>query len=536
MFESFKRQMLRRVRNLWETLPHWLGMTWELFTSPFRWLGQALALIGSILVKWWTSRQWRRLLWGIPSILVLGICAYFIVKSTATTTSELAGTYVLAGRSATKTEQWKSATLFFERALELGVRDREALFDLVVAADKSGDESRKLAVLERLAPDDQATYAPAHLWKATQALSVSPVSHEKLLEAERHLRLAIQLDSTNVNAHAILGEIYFQRGFMEGAVNHLEYASKTIARYQLLHAKACILTKRRFKAESSAKLAQQLASKAVGENPNNHESRLEYGEALLILEQYDAAIKTLQEGIRLKPDEPRFRVKIADTYLEWARSILDKPGDVSGQRSQAFQLTAAAMQFNPEDPKVFGQMMELVQLNDAAAEQAREFLRDNIATGRAVGISHLLLGTSLEQAGDLPQAGFHLEQAFSLMPEGPIVANNLAWHLVNLDPPEVDRAMKLISLVIDKYPDVPAYVDTRAHVYLKMKEWKKAITDFQISMREFANEPAVHAGLAEAYENLGMTELAVRHRKIEEQLIANRGTSGAQIPESATPP
>jgi tetratricopeptide (TPR) repeat protein len=507
-----------------------------MLNAPFGWLWNLLVLIGQWFLEWWSSRHWRCLLWGLPALVVIGFSTYFSLNAAVQTRVELSQKYVAAGRSAVVSSNWRTATLFLERALELGVRDREVLFDLANAADKSGDEARKIAVLNWLAPDDRPVYAPAHLWRAISALSTSPVPLEKQREAEQQLRYVLQMDSSNVNAHAILGELYFQRGFMDGAATHLARADKSVIHYQLLLAKACIFTGNLFAAEAAATLASELAVVKVGENPGDLESRLQLGEAYLILEQFPKAVATLTEGVRLQPEEQKIRAAISRVYLEWARSVQDGSGEALAKRTQAFQLVAVAMQWNAEDPNVFDEMMKLVELNDAAAEKAREFLRDNISTGRAVGISHLLLGTSLEKAGNLQEAGFHLEQSFKLLPEGPVVANNLAWHLVYMDPPETERAMKLIEAVIARFPNVPAYIDTRGHVYLKMKEWSKAVDDFQVSITQYANEPSVHSGLTEAYQNLGMFELATRHRKISEQLLSQRPQNAATPEVPQAPP
>ena len=90
--------------------------------------------------------------------------------------------------------------------------------------------------------------------------------------------------------------------------------------------------------------------------------------------------------------------------------------------------------------------------------------------------------------------------------------------------------MKLIQAVIDRFPGIPAYIDTRAHVYLSLGEWKKAVDDFQVSMSQFANEQSVHAGLVTAYEHLGMTELAERHRKIAARLQARTLATAPRVP------
>ena len=88
--------------------------------------------------------------------------------------------------------------------------------------------------------------------------------------------------------------------------------------------------------------------------------------------------------------------------------------------------------------------------------------------------------------------------------------------------------MKLIQAVLERHPDVAAYVDTRGQVYLRLKEWKKAIDDFQVSIVQYPNERSIHLGLHEAYSQLGMQELADRHWQIVESLDERLAPRGGQ--------
>lgn len=478
-----------------------------LWTTAIRWVA-----------TWWRSRKWRRLLWSIPCLTVMGASAYFFTVDFLAVSGSLSRKYVEAGNASLRKQEWKPATMYFEKAYELGVRDKRTMFNLALAADNNGDQARKIAVLEILAPPDRNVFAPAHLLRATELLSETPLTEDNLKTAIEQLKRVVAIEPGNEAAHAVLGDIYFQQGFLEGAVQHLGKAGSNIAKYQLLHARACALTNRRSQAEAGGLRAKALSLQAIGDDPANLIARLELGDALLFLEEFEESLRILNEGRSKDSENHELRQAAAKVYLTWANSVLSTTKDQGVARKLAYQLVAAGMQQNPDDPEVFDLMMQLVETNDEASREAKEFLLDNVSTGQAVGISHLLLGTYFQEAGEEAKAGFHLEQAFKLVPEAPIVANNLAWHLAHQKNPESDRAMKLIQAVIDRFPKVPAYIDTRAHVFLRQGQWRKAADDFQISMGSFASEPSVHEGLAEAYANLEMTELAERHQKIAEYL------------------
>lgn len=530
----------RRMRYGWQShVFSAVFFLWKAAAAPFGWLWQVVLFLGSALASWWQSRQWRRLIWGIPILVVIAVVVTFAIKVSGTTSTEVAQRYVSAAERAANEGRYSASNLFFGRAVELGIRDRETLFDWAIVADKAGDLGVRNTVLARLAPDDRAVHVPAHLWRVVQLLSASPVTEQAAQMAEQQLRFVLQLAPENVNANSILGELYYQRGFYDAAAVRLAKADRSKTHYLLLHAKSCALTGKKVDAASSAERVIELTSSQIALTPRELAPRLEKAEAQLLKDQFSESIKTLSDALVLQSDEARIRGALARVYLAWAKYELRKEGPEDKKRLVAFQLTAEALRQNPDDPAVFDQLTQLVQLNDTTSEKVREFLRDNIANGRATGMSHMLLGASLLLNGDRTESGFHLEQAFKIMPEAPGVANNLAWYLVFQDPPDTERAMALITKVLEKFPNVPAYVDTRGQIYLRMKEWQKAIDDFQISLTQFSDQPELHKGLAEAYRALGISELADRHQLRFEQLVSSRPESkasdfGINTPRDAT--
>lgn len=508
----------RKFRRLFRSMGRFFGGLFRLLMSPFRFVGWLARGSMQGISRWYRSRRWRNFVWGLPALLIFATAGYFVLTTAFVSKTKLRLRYVKAGQAASVSEDWDAATLYLERAVELGVRDPDAMFELAVAADRSDDMGRRDAILEKLAPDGRPVHAPSHLWKTAQLLGVNPLPNENVEKAEQQLRYALTVDPDNVNAHGILGDLYFQRGYLDGAVFHLGKASRSLAHYQLLHAKACVLTGKTAEAEASANQVRSITSQKLGFDPKDEPSRIELGEALFILEDFREAAEILKLGLRESKNPQALQHALARTYLGWADSILKRQGNTGKGREDAFRLVAAAMSQNPDDAIIFNRMLQLVSIEDQASKRARAFLLDNIATGRAVGLSHLLLGTNFHQLAEYEKAGYHLKQAFRMLPTAPIVANNLAWHLVRQDPPQVDPAMRLIEEVLERYPNNAAFVDTRANVYLRQGEWEKAIEDFQVSLGQFPGVSSIHSGLREAYAGLGMTELAERHGLIADHL------------------
>jgi tetratricopeptide (TPR) repeat protein len=493
---------------------HWWTIAWLLLVSPFQWMLSAAVWVGKLLVAWWTSRRWRHFLWGLPSIVVILACAYWGMQATATTDTQLAQRYLQAGRFANKQGDWTRSMLFLERAIELGLRDREAMFELAVAADKLKDESRKIAVLQRLAPETHAVYAPAHLWKATQILSAPRVTKEVGAEAEKHLKYVIQLDAENVNAHSILGDLYFQAGLWRSAIEHLRFSGQKSFKYRLMLAKASAAAGNVPAARTYAEAVYSAAREEVTAAPGDVTVRLELGEAALLLERYAEAVKILEEGISLS-DKPEFRQAIALVLVHWSDALLEQSVN---NRPAAFQLLANALEQNANELVLFEKVLKLLRDQDETATTAEAFLKSNIVQGKAVGISHLILGTSYFEKGNVDLAGTHLEQAFRLLPTGLIVANNFAWYLVKSETPDADQALRIIDAVIKEDGVRPEFRETRGHVLVAKQDWKSAIAEFEYALPRLPPSADTHRGLSEAYAGLGLQDLADEHARLANEI------------------
>jgi tetratricopeptide (TPR) repeat protein len=514
MMRSWFRNWQQRAKFEQQGKLKWGKLIWHIIISPFQWIAMALVWLGKGFVAWWSSRTWRHFLWGLPAFLLVLLCAYFLMFAAATTPLGLAAKYSSAGRAAVQQQKWSAALLYLERAVELGLRDRDSMFQLAVAAEQLKDESRKIAVLQKLAPETHAVYAPAHLWKATQILSAPVVTKELGAEAEKHLKYVIQLDAGNVNAHSILGDLYFQAELWRSAIEHLRFSGQKSFKYRLMLAKASAAAGDVTGARTYAEAVYTSAKETLTETPGDATVRLELGEAALLLERYGEAVKVLEEGISLS-DKPEFRQAIALVLVHWSDALLDQSPE---NRPRSFQLLANALEQNPNELLLFEKILTLLRDQDETATTAETFLKSNIVEGRAVGISHLILGTSYFEKGNVDLAGTHLEQAFRLLPTGLIVANNFAWYLVKSEVPDSDQALKIIDVVIKEDSVRPEFHETRGHVLVARKDWKSAIAEFEYALPRLPPSADTHRGLAESYQGLGLQDLADEHSRLASEI------------------
>ncbi|MCA9054851.1 MAG: hypothetical protein KDA75_13510, partial [Planctomycetaceae bacterium] len=231
--------MIRRIwRRLAFTVRWSLHNLFRLLTLPVRATVRAVEWTVHFLVAWWTRRDFRFLLKGLPAFLVILSSAYLVLSSLARTPSARADRYLQAGRTALGGESWGAARLYLERAWELHPSGNETLYQLATAASGEGDAARVNVLMQRLAPDDAAVYAPAHLAKANALLQQRANNPNALRLADRHLQHVHTLDPGNVVAHGLRGGLYFEQGLMQQAIQHLQKIADTDPGVTLMLAKA----------------------------------------------------------------------------------------------------------------------------------------------------------------------------------------------------------------------------------------------------------------------------------------------------------
>jgi len=487
----------------------WFTLTW-----PF-WAAQVgVVWIATTIGQWWSSRNFWLLLAGLPAVLAIVFSGYLILAIALQDPRQLVEKYRKAAKNCMDTGKFDAAKVYLERVLEFQRGDREALFDLAKAAASTDDSPRAASAMLVLAPTDHAVYGPAHLWQATRLLSHKPLTIKELRVAELHLGYALQMNENNPVAHRLLAEIYFQQGLWTQAIPHLKIS--------LQHDRDCLLKlavayqrlgdkdkARRFGEEARDDFIKRSASR-----PQDTQLKVSLAEVYVFLERFADAIQSLRDSLVLD-EKPELHQALARVYIAWSDSLT---GDSQEIRQQKFSLLAAGIQENPDELMLFDRVMRLVESNPNDEDAVQSFLNANLLEGRAIGLSHLLLGSLELKREKHDEAMLHLERAYEVMPDAGIVANNLAWLLIHATPSQAERALPIIESCIRRVPQADRFRDTRGHALLKLKRYREAVNDLEGTLQMFRNTPRNHLALAEAYEQLGLKELATQHLSRAQEL------------------
>jgi tetratricopeptide (TPR) repeat protein len=193
-------------------------------------------------------------------------------------------------------KDYPAALLRLERLRELdgsGEGDREVRYHLAVCLDALGERDRATGLIDRLAPDDRAGFALAHVWKARRLVVGADRPPGDLRAAESHLLHAIQNAPDLIEAHVLLAQFYLATGRAERAVPYLEKVAFDCPELLMPLARALLAQGQRIQARSRATVARQTFQRRAEADLGDYASRLRWVEAAVFLQDFTGAVGAL---------------------------------------------------------------------------------------------------------------------------------------------------------------------------------------------------------------------------------------------------
>jgi tetratricopeptide (TPR) repeat protein len=519
----------RRARRAWRRVRRTLAKTrlrtvllspillpWRMIAAAGRFAAKRVAGFFKWLRRAWRRRKMRRLVQGLPALLtalLVGMVAVAVGLQKATLTK----TYGLAAGVAIKNEDFKAAKIYLERLTELDGGQDATRYDLALTLEKLGNRDRAAAIMQSLAPADRTGFGRAHRWQAAKLLTDRETykSPELLRLAERHLLRAQEAEPDSPDVQWELAQLYAATGRGKLAIAALQKAARQSPQFNYELGVLSVARGESQLAREAFEKADAHFQKEVGKNPDDQNSRLRWAAARMNLGDFQWAVKILSDGLTRHPDGP-FRKVLADffaaQYDRLRQTGKAKPGEL-------LTMLRRALEFDAKHSRALERLVDFGEGGGRQASEAKELLQSMLAQGQMPATVHLALGTKAWEKDDLDKAQLHLELAYKLDPALAPVANNLAWVLAQRDKPDLERALRIMDSVLRRWPDVPAYRDTRGQILVKMQRWKDALDDLEIALPAMAKNRELHAAMAKAYEMLGMPEMAKKHLELgkEEQ-------------------
>ena len=151
--------------------------------------------------------------------------------------------------------------------------------------------------------------------------------------------------------------------------------------------------------------------------------------------------------------------------------------------------------------------------NQQARDKALSHVNDLLAKGANPALLHMLLAAEYHRNRRQEMARLHFELANRADPKMAVVANNLAWYLVNTTPRDPERALSLVNAALASGMANPSFLETRGQIRSVLGDDAAAIIDLEQAGKALGMTRAIHQTLAKCYGRLGDEEQARRHEQ-----------------------
>ncbi len=216
-------------------------------------------------------------------------------------------------------------------------------------------------------------------------------------------------------------------------------------------------------------------------------------------------------------------IQYADTSRDVYTNIgfsLFQEGDVN----DALNILAQGLSKYPDDFRMNYINGLTLQRAGRESESIEYFEKALIANPGEISILSTL-GLIYDNQGNYSKSAEIYEKALSIDPQNALVLNNYAYNLsergVNLD-----KALAMSKLSLEKDPENASYLDTIGWIYFKMKNYKQAKKNIEKSLSINPNSAVVMEHLGDIY--FGMEDYQNAKKYWNQSLNLNPGNAGLQ--------
>lgn len=257
-------------------------------------------------------------------------------------------------------------------------------------------------------------------------------------------------------------------------------------------------------AQKNENEAVALFEKALEKNPSFDQALKAILNIMIRNNRVDRAIKRCEDQVSKVPDNPVYLILLGRAHgirkeYDTARKYLNRALDLDSQNIDALYNLA--------------RLEEASGSINAAIERYRE-----ISGKRPDDIRlKMTLAGLLSRERKMQESKALYEEILEKNPGMPLAANNLAYYYVEHEPTKanIDKAVKIITPVLERYKDTPNIVDTAAWVFFNHGEIEKA-KNLLVSIESRGEEfPEINYHLALIYNRLKNKEMAKNYlRKV----------------------
>ncbi len=493
--------------------------SWISWINPIRWFVWTLGFI----FEWIVSRRYYSYGPAIPGVIAVTGFAYVHFASSHHQDGWRDAAYRRTLRESTSSEDHRNAIIAIGRLIErhpdsVELRLQHAL--ILESGDKI-DEAR--TEMERLVVEHRSELAAYWLVRRDYQIAEVDKWNENKHKAFRFL-ISICANKSNesvfVATRVLLSQYLVGVGALKEAILQMEAVAGANCELQL------VCSALQHQAGNDSKSAEWAARSADGlrglllADPANIDLRLKLAKALMLRDQPEAVATILSEGYKLTKDE-RLLQAGAESLVAWSQRLEKQKDQSPSVQAKRLTLLLRAAELAPKNTIVLETLANAVIQFAGSRDPQIIKLRDSLFQKLDVEKAHFVRGTVALLRGDLTLADKYLELAQADSINVPGVLNNLAVVLYQQETPDLDRALTLVNAALRTIPDQPQIRETRGQIYLRLKQYREAIHDLEFALAANESPIDVHRSLAEAYDAIGLKDLAKSHAEIAQKSNPN---------------
>ncbi|WP_163381695.1 tetratricopeptide repeat protein [Cyclobacterium sp. SYSU L10401] len=222
------------------------------------------------------------------------------------------------------------------------------------------------------------------------------------------------------------------------------------------------------KSSSRDQLLETLAKEMEAHHPNDPEVLLALGEWKLQRKLVDQAISFFRKSLSLKNDNEEIYQKLLPLMFENQYPF-----------TEIIEVAEMATEVYPEKPE-FWFFLGTAQLGEEEHEPARTALDKALELNAGKNsqldlMANGQLADALYALGEKEAAFDAYQKVLSQNANNEHILNNYAYFL-SLEKKELDKAYKMSSKLVSRFPENPTYLDTHAWVLFQMSRYEEAKT------------------------------------------------------------
>ncbi len=236
--------------------------------------------------------------------------------------------------------------------------------------------------------------------------------------------------------------------------------------------------------------------------------------------QIDRALGLANYGFSIDPDFPDFRRQFSNVLLAKHQWLSERhsaelaEAEKQGTKPPTFDMRnlSLACKIDSANPLVSEELAKAMASGHKLTPAMTQALELSLSSGTATGNTHTMQAKRKLAENDSQNVLQELRLAMNKLPDSPMAMNNLAYAILSFEPENLTEAKELIERALNS-PDVSfagraSMLDTKAEICLFEGDELKAIELFEEAIELDGSKLDTRQKLAEAYQRVGMSELA----------------------------